>query len=106
MAFEQNIKFIGNRIDREKSLKFVDKIVKGIDGIEGFSKGIDLLSHDYKIQISDDDDSFSVVMESLTNNSAILDFIIDKASGAVYRPDGTKNFKKGGEDDVDFLDEV
>lgn len=109
MSDEMNIKFIGNRIEREEALKYVDGVIRKADGfgdVAGFSKGLDALSHDYRIQISDDDDSYSIRMESLTGNFDRLDFVIDKFSGNVYRPDGTKKFKKGGEDDVDFLDEL
>ena len=109
MTVEANIKFIGNQINRDKSLQFVDKILRekvDFEGFEGLSKGLDDLTHEFKIQISDDDDSYSVAVEALANQGELLEFVIDKATETVYRVNNQQNFKKVNDEDIDFLDGI
>lgn len=106
---EKNVKFIGNIIKRDDAIRFIDKILKEKGQFEDYadlSGGFDVITHDFRIQISDDDDSFTVVVESISGPQGELSFTIDKNSGTLYRLLAEAKFNKIDDEDIDFLDDL
>lgn len=109
MADEKNIKFIGNQINRDESLKFVDRILKEKEDFKEFddlSRGLYALSDTHKIQISDDDDCFSIALESFEKIGERMEFVIGKATEAVYKVEKQTTTQKVNDDDIDFLEGI
>lgn len=106
---EKNIKFMGNQIKRNDTLAFVDAVLKEkgrLDDNLDFTCGLSGMSAEYMIHIIDDDDSFAVKLESLSEQKNTMEFVIDKESRTIYRSMDDQAQLAKDDENIDFLDEI
>lgn len=106
----RNVKYIGNQTNRDASLDQIDAVLKKngrFDDGTDLTGGLGALADDYRILISDDDDSFAVKMEPLSSGKDELTFTVFKANGTIYRSmDTVRPSKTVDDNDIDFLDDL
>lgn len=106
----RNVKYIGNQTKRDASLAQIDAVLKKngrFDDGTDLTGGLGTLADEYRILISDDDDSFAVKMEPLTAGKNEMTFTVFKANGTIYRSiDDVRPQKTVDDDHIDFLDDL
>ena len=106
---KKNVKFMGDQKRRDEAIQLIDSVLKEKGLFENFAdlrSGIAGIASSYRIHIVDDDDSFDVTVEPVSGMGENLNFIVDKESRTLYRPFTDKAQPTGGDENIDFLDEL
>lgn len=107
---ESNFHFIGNQNARDEAVEYIDQILKEKGNFEGFfdlTAGLEVITTDFRVEVTDDDDSYSVNIRALSGNGDILNFVIDRNTGTIYRQQEDIDEPLAEDDeDMDFLDEI
>lgn len=107
---KKNIQFIGHVSARDDAMDFVDKILQEKGNFEDYadlSGGLNTIATEFRIEITDDDDSYALKVNSVSGSGEELVFSIDKGSGTIYRPVSNSDEAPIVDDeDIDFLDDI
>lgn len=107
---ESNFHFFGNQNVRDAAVEFVNKVLKEKGNFEEFadlSAGLEEITKKYRVEVTDDDDGYSVQVRSVADSNRELTFVVDRNTGTIYKQmESTDLSPEVDDEDMDFLDEI